>query len=91
MHFLNKALCIDFHFFSYLEVFELDLQVPLVVHVFLSQEDGVAVVAGLAKYFDGDLDVKVHLALAALLAAECTGRQSYNDITTYFVLTLFFI
>lgn len=52
---------------SNLEIFELDLQVPLMVGVFLSQENSMTVVAGLAKNLDGDLNVKVDLALTALL------------------------
>lgn len=52
----------EFH----LEVFQLDLQVPFMVHVFLRQEDGVAVVAGLPENLDGDLNVEVDLAFAAL-------------------------
>lgn len=51
----------------YLDVFQLDLQVPLVVHVLLCQEHSVAVVSSLAKNLDGDLDIKVDLTFTGLL------------------------
>lgn len=50
----------------YLEVFQLDLQVPFMVCVLLSQEDGMAVVARLSENLDGYLHIKVDLALTAL-------------------------
>lgn len=36
------------------------------VHMFLSQENGVAVVAGLSENLDGDLHFKVDLTFTAL-------------------------
>lgn len=62
----------------HLEVFQLDLQVPFMVHVFLRQEDGVAVVAGLPKNLDGDLNVEVDLAFAALFKNSVGQRQVCN-------------
>ncbi len=48
------------------------------VHVFLSQENGVAVVAGLPKDLDSDLNVKVDLTFTALLKYSVGGHQCYN-------------
>lgn len=50
----------------YLEVFQLDLQVPFMVHMLLSQENSVAVVTSLTKNLDGDLNIKVDLTFIAL-------------------------
>lgn len=52
--------------FFYLQVFQLDLQVPLMVHVLLGQENSVAVVASLPKNLNGDLNIKVNLTFTAL-------------------------
>lgn len=65
----------NMHIF-YLEVFQLDLQVPFMVHVFLSQENSMAVVGGLPKNLDGDLNVKVDLTFTALL--KYRGPCCYN-------------
>lgn len=51
----------------HLEVFQLYLQVPFVMHVFLCQENRMTVVAGLSQDLDGDLDVKVDFTFTALL------------------------
>lgn len=72
--------------FVYLEVFELDLQIPFVVHVFLSQEDSVTVVAGLPKNLDGDLHVKMDLAFTTLLKYS-TGRQQFSTMQQPLVTT----
>lgn len=58
----------------YLEVFQLDLQVPFMMHVFLSQENSMAVVAGLPKNLDGNLNIKVDLTFTTLLK-NSAGRQ----------------
>ena len=50
----------------YLEVFQLDLQVPFVVHVSLGQEDSVVVVSSLAQHLNGNLYIKVDFTLTAL-------------------------
>lgn len=63
----------------HLEVFQLYLQVPFVMHVLLRQEDGVAVVASLTQNLDGDLHVKVDFALAALLK-HIAGRQQVHNM-----------
>lgn len=65
----------------HLEVFQLYLQVPFVMHVLLRQEDGVAVVASLTQNLDGDLHVKVDFALAALLK-HIAGRQQVHNVAT---------
>lgn len=49
------------------------------MHVLLSQEDCVAVVAGLSQNLDGDLHVKVDFALAALLK-HIAGRQQVHNV-----------
>lgn len=54
-------------FVRHLEVFQLYLQVPFVMHVFLCQEYSMTVVAGLSQNLDGDLHVKVDFTLTALL------------------------
>lgn len=53
-----------------LEVLQLNLEVPLMVGVLFCQEDGVAVVPGLAQDPDRRLHVKVNLALAALCGSQ---------------------
>ncbi|TNN80111.1 hypothetical protein EYF80_009622 [Liparis tanakae] len=60
------------------EVFQLDLQVPFMVHVFLSQEDSVVVVASLPENLDGDLHIEVDLAFTALLKYGAGGPRRYN-------------
>lgn len=65
--------------FFYLEVLQLDLQVPFMMHVFLSQENSMAVVASLPKNLDGDLNIKVDLTFTALLKYS-VGQWCYNII-----------
>lgn len=69
---------IPLFFFFYLEVFQLDLQVPFMVHVFLSQEDSVVVVASLPENLDGDLNIEVDLTFTALLKYGAGGPRRYN-------------
>lgn len=73
----------------HLEVFQLDLQVPFMVHVFLRQEDGVAVVAGLPKNLDGDLNVEVDLAFAALFKTVWDNSWfiTYSRHCYYIIMT----
>lgn len=58
----------------YLKVFKLDLQVPLMVLVFFSQKDSMAVVASLPQNFDGYLNIEVDLTFPTLLEYSTGSR-----------------
>ena len=70
LRFANVLAC----FIIYLEVLQLDLQVPFMVHVLFGQENSMAVVAGLPKNLDGNLHIKVDLTVTTLLK-KITERQ----------------
>lgn len=74
---ISQSSCSIVHLYAhfYLEVFQLNLKVPLMVHVFLSQEDSMTVVACLPENLDGDLYIKVDFTFTALLKKHSRKKE----------------
>lgn len=64
---------------SYLDVLQLDLKVPLMVHVLLSQVHSMGITTCLAQHSDSCFHVKVHLPLARLHGREVAGELLAED------------
>lgn len=58
----------------YLEVLQLNLQIPFMMHVPLRQEHGMTVISSLTEYFDGNLYIKVDFTFTALWEQQETGN-----------------